>query len=240
MCLAKHSTHPSWWYEPPDPPDAEFPLQPPTTIPVLDDIFKLSVVESPTAERCRDIDVQHETVRLLRMHQVLHIVPLRLATRDFPRDDAAGFWLRIANSDSWISPYYQRSYWQEGLQTYTSEPCTAVVDDRVVLCIELFFELSNVILYRDILASLDETLHAVLARFNAAQRFPPRVSYTYMQHSERDGWFVTPLDQGLLSMPFRALFLQPSVLNSNQVDFFRLSPAGVCESSVCGVFECAA
>ena len=174
------------------------------------------------------------------MHQALRIVPLRLATRDFPCDDAAGFWLPLENSDFWISQYYQRSYWQEGLQTYTSQLCTWVVGNRVVLCIKLIFDLSNVILYRDICASLDETLQAALACFNAAQQFPPHTTYTYMQHSVRDGWFVTPLHQELLSMTFRDLLAQLCVLNSNQVDFFRLSPAGVCESSVCSVFECTA
>ena len=235
MCLAKYNTQPSWWYQDPEPatevevdtPDVELPFERPSTITVLDDIFKFNVIESPTAERCKEIDDQEETIRILHLHQVLRIVSLRVATRDFPGDDAFGFWSPIEksgneqeNSDFWVSQYYQRSYWQEGLQTYTSEPCTGVVGNRVVLCIELFFDQSNVILYRDIIASLDKTLQAALSRFNDAQQFASHVTNTYMQYSVHDGWFVRPLDQGLLSMTFRDLLSQPCILNSNQVDFF--------------------
>ena len=259
MCLAKFSPPQSWWYEDSettteveaDPLDVEFPFEGPSTVTVLDDVFKFNVIQSPTAERCQEIDNEVQTIRVLHLHQVLRIVPLGVATRDLPCDesqkDALDFWLSCENPDNEhdksnfrVSQYYQRSYWQEGLQTYTSEPCTGVVGNRVVLCIELYFDRSNVILYRDIMTSLDETLQETLSRFNAVQQFAADVSYTYMQYCVQDGWSMKPLEQVLLCMTLRNLLSQPCILNANEVDFFRLSPEGVCESSVCGVWECIA
>lgn len=259
MCLAKFNPQQSQWYVDSettteveaDTVDIEFAFETPNTIIVLDDIFKFHVIQSPTAEHCKEIDDQVQKIRALHLHQVLHIVPLGVSTRDFAcgesQQNALDFWLSCEKpgnghekSDFWVSQYYQRSYWQEGLQTYTSEPCTGVVGNRVVLCIELYFNLSNVILYRDIMTSLDKTLQETLCCFNDVQKFEAHISYKYIQYCVQDGWYWKPLDQELLSMTFRDLLSQPCILNSNEVDFFRLSPAGVCESSVCGVLECIA
>jgi len=99
----------------------------------------------------------------------------------------------------------------------------------------LYFPRSNVILYRDILVSLDEPLQLALATFSSVQGFPADTSYTYLTWSALGGWYEQLVEQRLLAMPLAQVLLDTSVCNSNEVDFFRLTPNAVCESDSYGI-----
>jgi len=124
-----------------------------------------------------------------------------------------------------VSQYYQRGLSENG--EYMLEPSTGVVGSHVILCIELFFNRSNRIVYRDIVTSIYSTLGEVIADFNRIQGFAVDVSYTYTTHTQDEGWEINPIPTSILSMRLDRVLRLSAIQNSNNVDFFRLSPQGV-------------
>jgi len=214
----------------------------------LDGIFELNVLRALTPEECSDVRREVQAIHKLQSQVPFDIMRLDVTTRhEFPDATDAmsdGFWSshetqwpRDSTSTVYVSKYYQRSCWHEDLQDYTLEPCTGVVGTRVILCIELFLDQSNVILYRDILTTLETTLRQALAEFNVVQGFAHDISYSYMQFTSEQGWYLLSVSEQLLDMPLSQVLSDHSVRNCNDLDYFRLSPIGSCESDRMGFFE---
>jgi len=62
----------------------------------------------------------------------------------------------------YLSHPYRRSFVPDSGNWQRVEPCVVVVGNRVVMCIEVFISSSDVIVYRDVVASLETTLCDVL------------------------------------------------------------------------------
>jgi len=235
MCVQNTNFVSPWWCL-----EDMAPITPPAQI-ALDVVFALGVWRVTTAQRCSDVDAQAKAILDVNLHNILDIVPLLPGTRSVC-SDASPFWILAEAPGSGyathtvrVSKYYHPSYWHEGVHTYTMDPCTAVLGGHVLLCVELYFPRSNVILYRDILVSLDEPLQLALATFSSVQGFPADTSYTYLTWSALGGWYEQLVEQRLLAMPLAQVLLDTSVCNSNEVDFFRLTPNAVCESDSYGI-----
>jgi len=109
-------------------------------------------------------------------------------------------------------------------------PCTSVVGRRVVLCFELYFNVSGLIIYRDLLTSLDAVLRDALTQFSVVQGLAHDVSYFYTRHTPEAGWHVIIIAAAMLDMCLHQVLRLLSVVNSNRVDYFRLSLMAVEES----------
>jgi len=146
---------------------------------------------------------------------------------------ANAFWASVTARGNVVIHHYQRGLSEQG--DYMLEPCTGVVGARVIMYIELYFNRSDHIVYRDIVTSIYATLGEVIADFNVAQGFAPDVSYTYTTHTEEQGWDIIPISTSILSMRLDQVLRLPVIQASNNVDFFRLSPCGVEEGECRGV-----
>jgi len=118
------------------------------------------------------------------MNRMNHI-QWRVNTRSDLCIQSNEFWHSVTTGGNIVSQYYQRGLSDNG--DYMLEPCTAVVGSRVILCIELYYNRSNHIVYRDIMTSIYATLGEVIADFNSFQGFEADVSYTFTTHTEEEG-----------------------------------------------------
>ena len=100
------------------------------------------------------------------------------------------------------------------------EPCTGVVGSHVVLCIELFFNRTNHLVYRDIMTMIHASLGEALADFNMVMGFPVGVSYSYTRHTDEDGWEVVAIPERMLLMSLKDILRQSCVQESNDADYF--------------------
>jgi len=94
----------------------------------------------------------------------IDIVELKNNTRSNLDVQSNEFWHVVTTSGNIVSQYYQRGLSENG--EYMLEPSTGVVGSHVILCIELFFNRSNRIVYRDIVTSIYSTLGEVIVDFN--------------------------------------------------------------------------
>jgi len=84
--------------------------------------------------------------------------------------------------------------------------------------------------------TLDTILRDALVVFSTVQGFATDLSYSYVGYTPQVGWNVIHFSADMLDMRLQEVLMQASVRNSNTVDFFRLSPVGVQESSMGGTF----
>ena len=196
----------------------------------LDLIFPVIVRKSTAPE-----EVEYHTKLVGRIQAELHIDVVEL--EDHTRSDLCiqsnEFWHSVTTGGNTVSQYYQRGLSENG--DYMLEPCTAVVGSHVILCIELYYNRSNHIVYRDIVTSIYATLGEVIADFNSFQGFEADVSYTFTTHTEEEGWKIMPIPTSILSMRLDRVLRMPVIQDSNNVDFFRLSPQSVEEDAVSSV-----
>jgi hypothetical protein len=136
-----------------------------------------------------------------------------------------------------VSTYYKRGLVHNNSGYSMLLPCTGVVGTRVVLCFELNFNVGGIIVYRDLLTTLDVVLRDALTQFSVVQGLAHDVSYSYTGHTPEAGWHVIPIAGAMLDMCLYQVLRLPSVLDCNRVDYFRLSPMGVDESPHAGTWE---
>jgi len=132
-----------------------------------------------------------------------------------------------------VSRYYSRRCAPGALAVV--EPCSGVVGGCAVLCVELFFDRSNAIVYRDVLSPLAAPLGDALREFSRAQGLPAGTAFSYMEQTAGGEWVLTVLSEHMLALPVGRVLMLPAVRASYGIDLFRLSPVGVQENSGGGV-----
>jgi len=145
-----------------------------TPLIALDRIFEVDVRKSATPE---EVEYHAKLIGRIQTKLSIDIVELKGNTRSNLDIQSNEFWHSVTTGGNIVSQYYQRGLSENG--EYLLEPCTGVVGSHVILCIELYFNRSNHIVYRDIVTSIYTTLGEVIADFNRIQGFAADVSYTY-------------------------------------------------------------
>jgi len=198
----------------------------------LDRIFEVNVRKSTAPE---ELEYHATLIGRIQADLNINIVELKDHTRSNFDIQSNEFWHSVTTAGNIVSQYYQRGLSENG--EYMLEPCTGVVGSHVILCIELYFNRSNHIVYRDIVTSISTTLGEVLADFNLIQGFAEDVSYTYTTHTEEQGWEIILIPISILSMRLDRVLRLSAIQDSNNVDFFRLSPQIVEEDEFSGVLS---
>ena len=198
----------------------------------LDRIFEANVRKYAGAQ---EVEYHANLIEEIQSEMNMHVVALQDDTRSNFDVEANAFWASVTARGNVVSHYYQRGLSGQG--GYMLEPCTGVVGARVILCFELYFNRSNRIVFRDLATSIYATLGEAIADFNAAQGLAPGVSYTFLTHTEAQGWESIALSTSILSMRLDRVLRLPVVQASNNVDFWRLSPCGVEEGECRGVLR---
>jgi len=198
----------------------------------LDRIFEVNVRKSTAPE---ELEYHATLIGRIQTDLNINIVELKDHTRSNFDIQSNEFWHSVTTGGNIVSQYYQRGLSENG--EYMLEPCTGVVGSHVILCIELYFNRSNHIVYRDIVTSISTTLGEVLADFNLIQGFAEDVSYTYTTHTEEQGWEIILIPISILSMRLDRVLRLSAIQDSNNVDFFRLSPQIVEEDEFSGVLS---
>jgi len=150
---------------------------------------------------------------------------------DFPVNDelyCGGFWSSQPISNSLnesirLSQYYTSNMITKDNFFVKTEACTIVIGGNVVLPIELYFDESDVIVYRDILTNCNTTLGGALEIFNESQGFKRGTRYTYMNNIN-DKWEDFHISEHILKMKLCDVLLRNEILECNAADYFRLSP----------------
>ena len=203
-----------------------------TTLAPLDGIFEVDVRKSATPQ---EVEYYAELIGRIQAELNIAMVELKEHTRSNFDVQSNEFWHSVTTAGNIVSQYYQRGLSEN--REYMLEPCTAVVGSRVILCFELYFNRSNHIVYRDIVTSIHATLGEVIADFNLVQGFAADVSYTFTTHTEEQGWELRLIPTSIMSMPLGRLLRLPVIQESNNADFFRLSPQDVEEDECSGVLS---
>ena len=201
----------------------------------LDDIFELNVFRPIVSQAFDDIAKQMQEIEHTQSRLRLPIILLHSTTRQNIHMPSDAFWSVVVSPGQAVSQYYQRACMQDRSGHYAIEPCSGVVGDSVILCMELYFDISNVIVYRDILTSLHTTLQTALCNFSSVLGFTPETRYTFRVHEEDLGWQTVEFPDAMLAMSMRDVLLHPSVCECYAVDYFRLSPTDVEERECDGV-----
>lgn len=128
----------------------------------------------------------------------------------------------------YMSHPYRRAFVQISENWQRVEPCTMVVGERVVLCIEVFVSSRDVMVYRDVVVSLDTPLCDVLAATACALGQSKWTRFTYMTCGH-EGWECLHFDAIMLTMAMRDVLCLHRVQQSNTVDFFLISPVFLSE-----------
>jgi len=210
------------------------------TVP-LDHTYDITCAKQITTEEYTSYKAveQYEASSVVDLQALIRcvVLPLELGMReDFPSALPANeatvkqpkFWRHATpTSNVHVSTYYRQSVVENESGFSVIPPCTAVVGNRVLLCVELFFDKSNVVVYRDILAPLDVLLRDALSAFSLVQRFASDTLYSHIGHSQEIGWHVIGFSERMLNMPLGQVLREKPVIDSNSVDFFRISPMGV-------------
>jgi len=204
-----------------------------TPLLVLDRIFELNVFKPTTAEQFEYYTTSSEEIQ---KELSLDVVVFDENTRGNFNILMNKFWCLSTSSGNAVSKYYQRGF--DSRREYMLEPCTGVVGSQVVICIELFFNRSNHIVYRDIMTTIHMSLGEALADFNMVMGFPVGVSYSYTRHTDEDGWEVVAIPERMLAKSLKDVLRQSCVQESNDADYFRLSPQNVDESESHGTLAC--
>jgi hypothetical protein len=197
----------------------------------LEQLFPLHVL---TRYSATDVQEDGETAHGLAALQALMGSEITGANRSAREDFAVA-----ANGSSTgglpgidVSGYYRRcAASNDRGDRHIVEPCTGVCGEHVLLCIELFFDRSNTIVYRDVRTPLDTPLRTALAVYSQVQGLPPATAYTHMRLTAPLGWELAAFSQAMLDMPLRYLLQHPAVRDSYELDFFRLSPVAAHENS---------
>ena len=145
----------------------------------LDRIFEANVRKYAGTE---EVEYHEKLIEGIKTELNIDVVELKDHTRSNFDVESNEFWASVTACGNVVSHYYQRGLSEHG--DYMLEPCTGVVGAHVILCIELYFNRSNHIVYRDIVTSIYATLGEVIADFNVAQGFASDVLYTYTTHTE--------------------------------------------------------
>jgi len=204
----------------------------------LDDIFEMNVFRPIMSQVFDNIAKQMQEIEQTRSRLGLPIILLRSTTRQNIHMPSDVFWSVVVSPGQAVSQYYQRACMQDRSGKYAIEPCSSVVGDSVILCIQLYFDISNVIVYRDILTSLHTTLQTALCNFSSVLGFAPETRYTFLVHDEVLGWKTMEFPDAMLAMSMWEVLLRPSVRECCAVDYFRLSPIDVGERESDGVLLC--
>jgi len=235
MCLVSDMTHAP--YFPFDDTAADFAVAVQGPFIALDRIFEASV---RTYAGAQEVERHANLIEEIKSEMNVHVVALQDDARSNFDVESSAFWACVTARGNIVSDYYQRGLSGQGTHMqggYMLEPCTGVVGARVILCFELYFNRSKRIVFRDIVTSIYATLGEAIADFNVAQGFAPGVSYTFLTHTEAQGWESIPLSTSILSMRLDRVLRLPVIQASNNVDFWRLSPCGVEEGECRGVLR---
>ena len=158
---------------------------------------------------------------------------------DFPGIDepyCGAFWYSktIVNSSNEcirLSHFYKSNMIKKENLFVMTEACTIVAGENVVIPIELFFDVSDVIVYKDILTSCNTTLGGALEMFSESQGFERGTRYTYM-HNVNDRWEDFHISEHILKMKLCDVLLRNEILECNSADYFRLSPYDIDEAVI--------
>jgi len=218
----------------------------------FDSVFELNLMIQLTPEEWHtELDVvQQEATATEGLETKLgtEILSLGLSMREHmppyhdARQNVENFWSTALTTENpqvdstYVSRHYRQGLVQDSSGFSMLLPCTGVIESRVVLCFELFFNVSGLRVYRDLLVTLDTILRDALVVFSTVQGFAADLSYSYVGYTPQVGWNVMHFSADMLDMRLQDVLMQASVRNSNTVDFFRLSPVGVQESSMGGTF----
>jgi len=204
----------------------------------LDNIFELNVLKPITSQAFDDIAKQMQDIDHTQSRRRLSIILLLSTAQQNIHLPSNVFWSVVLSTGQAFSKYYQRACMQDRSGHFAIEQCTGVIRDCVILCIKLYFNISNVVVYRDILTSVHTTLHDALCNFNCVLGFAPETRYTFLVHDEDLGWQAVEFPDAMLAMSMRGVLLHPSVRECCVVDYFRLSPTDVEERESDGVLVC--
>ena len=203
----------------------------------LDGIFELNVLRPITSQEFDDMEQQMRDIDHTQSRLGLPIL-LHSTTRQNIHMPSDVFWSAVLSPGQAVSTFYQRACMQDRSGCFAVEPATGVVGQCVILCIELRFNISKVVVYRDILTDLQTTLRDALCNFNSVLGFAPETRYTFLVHDEDLGWQAVGFSDVMLAMSMRHVLLHPSVRECYAVDYFRLSPTNVEEIASGGVLVC--
>jgi len=203
--------------------------------PSLDTIFPLNVLRQVTLETLDDMNVKMYDLNDTRSRLRLQIILLDSTTRQNIEKCCDVFWSAFLSPKQAVSKYYEGACVQNTFGNFAIEPSMGVVGECVILCIELYFNMSNLIVYRDIMTTVDTTLRVALCNFNQVMGFPDNTCYTFLNHNDEEGWYHVDLSQAILGMSMRNVLRQLSVRQSYEVDYFRLSPKNIAQQDSDGI-----
>ena len=233
MCLKKRVNMQSAYF-PPGVVDGVVGIFVGRTPPItLDQIFELNVLKPTTSE---EFEYYTTSSKQIQKELLFDVVVLDESTRGDFNILSNKFWGPSTSSGNAVSKYYHRGF--DRRSEYMLEPCTGVVGSHVLLCIELFFNRSNHLVYRDIMTTINTSLGEALADFNMVLGLPVSVSYSYTRHTEEDRCEIVAIPECMLAMSLKDVLRNASIQNSNDSDYFRLSPQDVEESESHGNFTC--